>query len=634
MAIGFRSNIAAMNAQRRLEEANGQVARVFERLSSGQRINRAADDAAGLAVASSLNVSRRVFTQGVRNLNDGLSLLNIADSTVEELSGITIRIRELAAQSSNGVFSSKQRAALDTEAQTLAREFLRISRTANFNKLNLFDGSLRDLRFQAGFGTDGGIATGLGGAIGTGSFVATNSGLMDSQSTVIGDLNLDGIADLIGIKNGTVSVRYGASNGSLGARETLATENNNFSMLALGDVNGDGKVDIVTAGDEGFQVLTQGDGNSFTFGNAQNTNPGTFVNRVLRVGDLNNDGRADIILGQEDTDLIGASMTLFRSASDGSFIQTTSPTLPYSNLDPSINIQLADLNSDGYLDILTVKGFQDGAVSRLTVSSFLNNQQGEFGSGNTVYQGVGGSPSVLLGFSIGDIDNDGKADIALLSSDNGSRVLRTFRGNSNGTFSLTQNLNLTASLPLTTTNLHLADLNGDGSLDLTLQSVGSSVYTMTGSANLFFSNLSNTGISSTADTISVGDLNGDGVPDIFDQNLGGYSNQTVNGIHALEPFSLRTRIEALETLARFSAISDRLLAQRGQIGAMQSRITSASNVLQVATDAFAAAEGRIRDTDIASDSARLTALSIGREFAASVLAQANQQPQIGLSLLR
>lgn len=102
MPITLGTNINSLKTQRQLGLTEQSLGTVFERLSSGQRINRASDDAAGLAISESLRVDRRVFNQGIRNLNDGLSVLNIADSTVEELSGIVIRIQELAAQAANG----------------------------------------------------------------------------------------------------------------------------------------------------------------------------------------------------------------------------------------------------------------------------------------------------------------------------------------------------------------------------------------------------------------------------------------------------------------------------------------------------------------------------------------------------
>ena len=113
--ISLNSNIASLNAQRGFSDATKQLGQSFTRLSSGLRINRAADDAAGLAIASSLSVDRRIATQGVRNLNDGISLLNIAEGTMSELTNIVTRIQELAEQGANGTLGDAQRNALQKE---------------------------------------------------------------------------------------------------------------------------------------------------------------------------------------------------------------------------------------------------------------------------------------------------------------------------------------------------------------------------------------------------------------------------------------------------------------------------------------------------------------------------------------
>jgi len=120
MTIRIGSNIASLTAQRRLGEADSALSKTFERLSSGQRINRASDDAAGLAIADDLKAKGRIYTQGIRNGNDGISLLNIADSAIDALTGVVTRIRELSEQSANGTYSNQQRAALDAEAQALS----------------------------------------------------------------------------------------------------------------------------------------------------------------------------------------------------------------------------------------------------------------------------------------------------------------------------------------------------------------------------------------------------------------------------------------------------------------------------------------------------------------------------------
>jgi flagellin len=193
MAVRIGSNIASLSAQRKLAENTSHLSGVFERLSSGQRINRASDDAAGLAIAES-NANARIFSQGVRNLNDGVSLFNIVDSAIENLSSIMIRLEELAEQATNGTYGNKQREALDAEAQALSKEFFRISKTTAFNGQRLLSGEFDSVNLQGGIGANAILSAAVAGAIGTGTFeqatpFATAS--RASTSVVLGDLNGD-----------------------------------------------------------------------------------------------------------------------------------------------------------------------------------------------------------------------------------------------------------------------------------------------------------------------------------------------------------------------------------------------------------------------------------------------------------
>lgn len=237
MPASFGSNIASLKAQRQLGIVSTEVSSVFERLSSGQRINRASDDAAGLAVVSSLQNNRRVFTQGIRNYNDGISLLNIADGAVEQLSSITIRLKELAEQAANGTYGVNQRKALDAEGQALSKEYFRIARSTTFNGRGIFFAEFGELRLQGGYGASGGIQSGLGGAIGTGNFSAagtyateTGSSSGTSRATSLGDLNGDGNLDLVtagysdSAGGGYATVRLGTGNGSFGSATSYATK--------------------------------------------------------------------------------------------------------------------------------------------------------------------------------------------------------------------------------------------------------------------------------------------------------------------------------------------------------------------------------------------------------------------------
>ena len=135
--ITLGRNIAALGASRSLDRATDIVARTAERLSSGQRINRASDDAAGIAVADALKSRSKLFDVAGRNINDGISALNIASSAIDSQVTILQRLAELAEQSANGTYGTTQRASADREYQALIKEYGRIGDATTFNGISL-----------------------------------------------------------------------------------------------------------------------------------------------------------------------------------------------------------------------------------------------------------------------------------------------------------------------------------------------------------------------------------------------------------------------------------------------------------------------------------------------------------------
>ncbi len=142
MAIRIFNNTASTNAQRLLGANNNRLAQSVERISSGIRINKASDDAAGLAVSEGLRSDIRALRQAVRNANDGVSLINIAEGALNEQSSMLIRLRELSSQAATGTVGSTERATIQLEFNALRSEIDRISSTTSFNGQNLVDGSL------------------------------------------------------------------------------------------------------------------------------------------------------------------------------------------------------------------------------------------------------------------------------------------------------------------------------------------------------------------------------------------------------------------------------------------------------------------------------------------------------------
>ncbi|MEM9695407.1 MAG: flagellin FliC, partial [Myxococcota bacterium] len=153
MSLTINTNVASLKAQSNLNKSQGALGKSFERLSSGFRINSAADDAAGLAVSESLNSRVRSYAVAERNTNNGISMANTAEGGLNEISGVVVRMRELAVQAANGDLTSTDRGFLDTEFQALSSEIDRLAETTEFNGRELLAGTTSTISFQVGIGT-------------------------------------------------------------------------------------------------------------------------------------------------------------------------------------------------------------------------------------------------------------------------------------------------------------------------------------------------------------------------------------------------------------------------------------------------------------------------------------------------
>ncbi|MBX7136830.1 MAG: flagellin FliC [Oligoflexia bacterium] len=150
MALNIRTNLPSIAAQRNLAQSTTGLQTAYERLSSGLRINRAKDDAAGLAIAENLKVDARVASVAIRNASDGVSIIAITDAAIGQITNVLSRLAELAEQSANGVYSNDQRSALSLEFNALVSEVERIAMTTEFNGLKLLSNG-DTVVFQVGF---------------------------------------------------------------------------------------------------------------------------------------------------------------------------------------------------------------------------------------------------------------------------------------------------------------------------------------------------------------------------------------------------------------------------------------------------------------------------------------------------
>lgn len=151
MALVINTNIASLSAQRNLNNASNQLSRSVERLSSGLRITRAADDAAGLGVSETLRAQIRSINQATRNANDGISLTQIADGAAATIGNLLHRMRELATQAASGTVGSTERSYLDQEFLALRSEIDRIADVTEFNGNALLSGANNSFSVFVGF---------------------------------------------------------------------------------------------------------------------------------------------------------------------------------------------------------------------------------------------------------------------------------------------------------------------------------------------------------------------------------------------------------------------------------------------------------------------------------------------------
>lgn len=151
MSISVLTNVSSLNAQRNLASTQNALAASVGRLSSGMRINTAADDAAGLGISENLKSNLRSLAQAQRNANDGISMSQVAEGSMSDMQGIVSRMRELSVQSANATLGNNERGYIQTEFAQLSAEINRISAVTDFNGQKLLDGSASTgLSFQIG----------------------------------------------------------------------------------------------------------------------------------------------------------------------------------------------------------------------------------------------------------------------------------------------------------------------------------------------------------------------------------------------------------------------------------------------------------------------------------------------------
>jgi len=690
LAIRINSNIASLNAQRRLGQSSASLQRSFEHLSSGLRIVRPSDDAAGLAVAKSLETDGRIYTQGIRNINDGISYLDIAEGGLSELKTIIFRSKELATQSSNGTMSDAQRQALDREYQALSAEYNRILSTVEFNGRKLFDVGNGGVGIQFGYGDNDSInaqvgraiqasnlrlSVGASGAEPNGTSSAAFNGWSGDRSLFVfssnasnmvsGDTN--GVSDIFvrDMETGVVTrVNLGIGGAEANAASTAPAVsvtgryigfNSTASNLVANDTNGLADVfmlDTLTGALTRLNVSSTGaEAVGGTSGGGSVSGDGRWAAIQSSATNLvanDTNGVADIFLRNNMTGEITRVNTdaAGTQANGSSFMVDFSGDGRYLCFgSDATNLVAGDTN--GVTDFF-LKDLQTGAIQRVTVDS--NGVEANAAPQVSGTMSSDGRYIAYASVATNLVANDTNAQMDVFVRDT---VLGTTRrvsvdalgaqgNNASARASMSDDGRFVA-FTSGATNLVAGDTNGFNDVFIydmitgapTRINVAADGTQANGNANL--AQLSSDGryVSYASDATNLGSSDTNGLSDVYMAVNTAVSTTLgfTSGVTPLVGLTIGTQATALAALKTLNTHLTELNSVAGEIGSTVSRFQFARATMTIRTDNVFAAASQILDVDVATESSNLTKNGILQQAGSAILSQANIQPQIALQLL-
>ena len=634
MSFNFNSTnfSALLSASGRTQTS---IAKSSERLSSGLRINSASDDPAALSLASKTSVEARLYSTAVRSINDGISLMNVANAAINEMQNIGTRLYELSTQATSEAITTSQRAALDEEAQALRTEYERIRTNTTYNGISIFPPATTTLAIQAGVTANSAINLTLGGGTGTNTdFQSTvteenysgqlsagvtyGGGVTSMTGFTAADLNGDGNIDLVSAGGNGASARsivyLGNGDGTFAAGVTynIPSAGNPFIYnVAAEDFDGDGDRDlmmtsIVGLTDVHWLLKNNGDG---TFAAAVSTTDATGGFVRPSYGDIDQDGDIDWVAPHG----AGTGGRVGINDGTGVFTMQNSPFLQSNTNGSGL---LGDFNNDGDLDY--IHGNNTGVIN-LNIGGAGEN----FGFPTT----VSGSGNVNT-FAAGDFNGDGNLDFVANNGAAGS--VGVFLGNGDGTFA--------ARLDVTTgtaaTRISVVDITNDGNLDIV---VGGStmISVIAGNGDGTFQAARTVASPANSVGISTADFNGDGVADVVNQTASNGLQYFANAptiSTTTSDFSLTTVERAAGAKALFENILSQLSIEYGRSSASTNRLSSGLTTAEAMRSEFTDASQRIREADVATELGNLLSAKIQGQTQDSLFAHSIKNARAILSL--
>lgn len=518
-------NMNALNAHRNMNVNNTAAGKSMEKLSSGLRINRAGDDAAGLAISEKMRGQIRGLTQASRNASDGISMIQTAEGALNETQNILQRMRELSVQSSNDTNTAADRQSIQKEIEQLTEEIDRIGNNTEFNTQSLLKG-------------DG-------------------STKLESSGVKIGD-----------VKKGT--------------------------DIETTEVNVKLKSDAT--GEKTFKVNLNGIEIGLKVGNAQNSateeeNANAMLEQLKNAIDS-----SDSLKGQYTVSLEGTDEVVIKAVKGGKF----------EGGNGSISVETATANAvkvDGVVAALNTKTSKIGTTKEATATSVELNLTGFDQTNRDTLEGTG----ITIG----------KTQIEFYDARKGA-----YSGDSVGVDISTvtdANSFATAILNQTDGKIQGATIEAKAGTGLTIKSLdkglNSTVNVQNGAKNEGFEATFQVGANSNQTiSISIGDMRADAL--------------------GVKNVDLKTAEGSQKATATIQAAIEKVSTERAGLGAVQNRLEYTISNLDNTTENLTSAESTLRDVDMAKEMMTFSKNNILNQAAQAMLAQANQQPQNVLSLLR
>ncbi|MFZ6692465.1 flagellin [Undibacterium sp. SXout20W] len=598
MSSFINTNIASMIAQNNLTTSQSSLQTSMQRLSSGLRINSAKDDAAGLAISQRMTAQLDGQNQAARNANDGISLAQTAEGDLSQIGSNLQRIRDLAVQAANGTNSASDRAALNNEASQLISEINRVASTSNFNGVNLLDGTFSNQTFQVG-------------ANGTSNDQITVSAITSAKASALG----------VGSGSSYAATLAGASNTNVG----LGAGAISINGVSIGASTSDGVSYKNSAGSAIAKAaaINQSTGSTGVTATAQATAiAGTTITAKVAIA------AGDIKINGVDIGAVASATTITEhgaqvSAAINAKSSQTGVTATYDTTTGAVSVNAADGRN------ITIERSANAAANDtntglttngVAATAYTTTVAGQVTLSSTSSNGIqvaNGAEAKLTGAAATSATSGASGDItingyAVGAFQSGATVDIQGQNAADAINAITSKTGVTAS----------ADSNGK----VTLISVsGGTINTVVNANGVASSGL-------TTGTVATKSAASSAATDIGFSTTAVTTTTTVGG--GLSSLDLTSSGGATSALATIDAALASVNSSRASLGAFQNRFTSAVTSLQTSQTNLAASRSRIQDADFAAETANMTRAQVLQQAGTAILAQANQQPNGVLALLR